>query len=118
MKLLLVSQDLMIGSRVEGAARQHGLSTVTVGNQATAIEAAGDEACCVVLIDLRLPGLDIAAFVEAVRSHRESALPMVACGPHVHEASLAAAREAGCDAVVTRGQLDRDATHILGSLLV
>jgi hypothetical protein len=30
----------------------------------------------------------------------------MACAPHVHEQSLAAAVAAGCDAVITRGQFE------------
>jgi len=117
MKLLLLTNDLMIGARAEGAARQLELTTVTVSNPAAVLAAVGDDDCRVLLIDLRLPGLDLGAFVQAVRHSRPKHLPIVACGPHVHEAKLAAAREAGCDAVVTRGQFDREAEAIFGRLL-
>jgi len=113
MNLLLLSQDLMISARVTGAARQHGLRVITVTDHNNAIVAAADENSRILLVDLRLPGLNIGALVGAVRDCREEHLPIVACGPHVHEARLAAAREAGCDAVVTRGQFDREAEAIL-----
>ena len=115
-KLVLVSGDLMLGARVEGAARQCGLTMVTAAGHAQAIAASADE-CRVVLIDLRTPGLDIAELVNALRRQtalrqQTACLSIVACGPHVHEQRLDEARRAGCDLVVTRGQLDREAEAI------
>ena len=117
MKLLLLSNDLMIGSCVEGAARQHGLTMQTVRDQQAAVDFASEADSRVLIVDLRVPGLDVDALVKAVRDGRELHLPIVACAPHVHEAKLAAAREAGCDAVITRGQLDREVGEIVGRLL-
>ncbi len=113
MKLLLLSNDLMIGSCVEGAARQHELTMVTVRDQQAAIDAASEGDCRALIVDLRLPGLNIGDLVESVKEH----LPVVACAPHVHETRLAAAREAGCDVVLTRGQLDRELGAVLEKLL-
>ncbi len=113
MKLLLLSNDLMIGSCVEGAARQHGLTMVTVRDQQSAVDAASVGDCRVLIVDLRLPGLSVGDLVESVKEH----LTIVACAPHVHEERLAAARDAGCDAVVTRGQLDRGLGELLEKLL-
>jgi len=113
-KLLLVSGDLMLGARVEGAARQCGLTMVTAAGHAQAIAASADE-CRAVLIDLRTPGLDVAELVNALRlqtARLAARLCIVACGPHVHEQRLDEARRAGCDLVVTRGQLDREADAI------
>ncbi len=121
MKLVLLSGDLMLGACVEGAARKHGLSVVTVGNLETAITATADPECRILMIDLRLPNLQIVDLVTAVRQasdHSKSpSVSIIACGPHVHEAKLAEARQAGCDAVVTRGQFDRDAQALLERLL-
>jgi hypothetical protein len=50
-------------------------------------------------------------------SEQNSPLAILAYGPHVHEDRLAAARAAGCDAVVSRGQLDREADSLLATLL-
>ncbi len=114
MKLVLLSQDLMIGSRVERAAQQCGLAVETVGTTAAAVEAVSQPESRLLLIDLRLPGLDVQ---ELANSVSETEVPIVACAPHVHEARLTAAREAGCDAVITRGQLDRELESVLASLL-
>ena len=117
MKLVLLSQDLMIGSHLSGTAKTLGLDMVTVSNQNRAVEIICDADCKLLFVDLRLPGLKIDHLVRDVTEICSEHVPIVACGPHVHEAKLAAAREAGCDAVVTRGQFDRDAGPILGNLL-
>lgn len=114
-KLVLVSGDLMVAARVEGAARKCGVSLATVAGHAPAIAAGGDD-WRVALIDLRSPGLDLSALVAELRQ-----LPrpptIIAFGPHVHEQRLEEARRAGCDMVISRGQLDRDAEAILAQYL-
>ncbi|MCA9230437.1 MAG: hypothetical protein KDA57_07290 [Planctomycetales bacterium] len=114
MKLILLSRDLMLASRTEGVARQKGIAMVQAANQIDAISAIADENCQLLVVDLQLPGLDIEALVIQARQSSKSSLRIVACGPHVHEQRLDTARAAGCDRVVTRGQFDREAAHILG----
>jgi len=116
MQLVLLSNDLMIGARLEGVARQQGMTIVTVGDQHAAVDAASEAGCQLLIVDLGLPGLNVVALVEAVREGRAQHLPIIACAPHVHETKLAAAHEAGCDEVVTRGQLDRKAEEIVRRL--
>jgi DNA-binding NarL/FixJ family response regulator len=106
-KLVLVSGDLMVASRIEGAARKCGLNMSTAVGHAVA---EGD--CRVVLVDLRTPGLELPTLIANVRQLAPQPA-VVAFGPHVHEESLAQARNAGCDLVVSRGQLERDAESIL-----
>ena len=113
MKLVLLSRDLMLTSRVDGVANQKGYTISHVADSASAISAVADDDCQLLLVDLQLPGLDILTLVEQVRGTKGSEVRIVACGPHVHENRLAAARQAGCDLVVTRGQFDREADTIL-----
>jgi len=113
MKLVLLSRDLMLTSRVDGVANQKQYSTSHAADQASAISAASDDDCQLLFVDLQLPGLDVATLVSRVRESRGRKVRIVACGPHVHEHRLAAARQAGCDQVVTRGQFDREADAIL-----
>jgi len=117
MPILLLSQDLMLVSRVAGIARELECDSTTAANVAQAISFCQQEACQVLVVDLKQPGLDVAALVNAVREKSSAAVPIVACAPHVHESRLEAAREAGCDKVVTRGQFDRDAAKIIGQLV-
>ncbi len=77
------------------------------GDARAAIAAAGDPEVRLAAVDLRAPGLDVATLVAGLRSARSAPIHVLAGGPHVHEASLAAARAAGCDEVVTRGEFER-----------
>lgn len=115
LKLVLVSGDLVLAARLEGAAQKCGLTLASALGHDAAVAACGAD-CRLALIDLRSPGLDVAALVEDLRRQASHAA-IVACGPHVHEQSLEAARQAGCDLVVTRGQLQRDAEAILQQFL-
>lgn len=117
MKLILLSGDLMISSLVAGAVREHSLDVLTVGSQTAAAEAAKAEDVGIIVVDLRTAGLDIQALAEAIRSESEHPPRILAFGPHVHEDRLAAASDAQCDAVVTRGQFDREASQLIGRLL-
>ena len=54
-----------------------------------------------------LAGDDLEALVKALRGHAPFA-KILAFGPHVDEQRLDKARAAGCDKVLTRGQLVRD----------
>jgi hypothetical protein len=56
-----------------------------------------------VVLDLSIPEVDVSALVSTVRKHADAA-KVVAFGPHVHADKLDAARLAGCDEVVSRGQ--------------
>lgn len=113
MNVVLLSRDLMLQSRLGSAARNVGLEYVTASNSAKAIELAGDEACCGVLVDLKETALNLAELVTNLRSERGEGFFVAACGPHVQEASLNAARDADCSIVATRGQFERDAESIL-----
>ncbi len=113
MNAVLLSRDLMLQSRAEGAARKVGLTLRNANDATVALETVRDEICRGIVIDLRLPQLDIGTLVFQLRSARPADFFIAACGPHVHETSLNAARDAGCDLVATRGQFDRDAEEIL-----
>ncbi len=113
MNLVFLGRDLMLSSRVEGAARNLGFSVCHVVDVAGAITALSNDACRLFFVDLQLPGLDIATLVKEAREIKGTEVRIIACGPHVHEQRLNEARQAGCDRVVTRGQFDRDANSIL-----
>jgi DNA-binding response OmpR family regulator len=114
MTVVLLSSDLTVVSRVEGAALGAGKKVRAVSNAAQAVEAIKAENAGLVIVDLAAPALDIAALIEQLRSGDAAATRVVAFGPHVHEARLAAALEAGCDEVVSRGQFFSQLDRILG----
>ena len=64
------------------------------------------------LVDLTLERLNLSAAVSAIKSGAPAAR-VVAYGPHVDEAALADATEAGCDLVLTRGQFNQQYATLL-----
>ena len=68
-----------------------------------------------IAIDLTAPISDISGLVEALREKKPSA-KIIAFGPHVHEAKLEAATQAGCDQVMPRGAFHKQIDAILASL--
>jgi DNA-binding response OmpR family regulator len=116
MNCLLLSADLMISSQASGAARQAGVALSSVANPAAFLERAKAEQPRAVIIDLGLPGLDIADVVSQLRSGATSPLTIVSFGQHVYEAQLDAAKAAGCDMVLTRGQFHAQGGRLLASI--
>jgi len=112
MNIVLLSRDLMLTSRLEGAARQLDVELMIAADGAAAVALCVERSSRLLIVDLRLPGLDVAELISQLQQQKER-LPLLACGPHVHEMRLAEARRAGCDLVVTRGQLDREAENLL-----
>jgi DNA-binding NarL/FixJ family response regulator len=70
---------------------------------AQAVHNCGLENPQLVIIDLATAELDVKKLIESLQLN-DSVPRVVAFGPHVHEEKLAAAREAGCDDVISRGQ--------------
>lgn len=108
-RLLLVSPDLMVSSRVAGLAARCGATADTIRDLDAVPPAA---AYRLVILDLQgLPG-DAGALVEQARERLAALGPrpgvgpaVIACGPHVAVDRLEAARAAGADQVVSRGEL-------------
>ena len=110
MRALYVTSDLFFSSRVGSLARDRGISVEVVPPVVAAERISAD--LRLVLVDLTQRSLDVAALVEAVREKASSA-KIIAYGPHVDEAALAAARDAGCDEVLPRSQFDQQIVSIL-----
>ncbi|MBC7854803.1 MAG: hypothetical protein IAF94_15330 [Pirellulaceae bacterium] len=115
MKVVFLCPNLMFASRVSGAA-----STLKIPLQVLASH--GDLAAKLsadtrlVIIDLSQNGLELPSIVSQVRSISPAAR-IVAFGSHVDEAALAAARAAGCDAVMPNSQFDRTYVELLRSVM-
>jgi CheY-like chemotaxis protein len=104
MAVVLLSSDLAVLSRVEGAATRLGQSVRSAYGESQAVDFCKTEIASTLIVDLSMPSLDLTALVSQLNSNKSSGTRIVAFGPHVHEERLAAAREAGCDLVVSRGQ--------------
>ena len=111
MHVLLLCGDLMTASQIEGAVRAIG-GEISVAT-AAASGVGGESPIDVVVLDLSTTS-DIAATVAEFRE-RSPAPRIIAFGPHVHAAKLAAAKEAGCDQVLSRGQFLPNVAQVLGS---
>jgi CheY-like chemotaxis protein len=110
MSAVLLTTDLACLSAVTGTAKARGYSVVAAMSPAALLEKA--PGCRLVLLDLASPGVDPSALMPRLQK-LTPAPAVVAFGPHVHEKNLAAAKEAGCDEVLTRGQFHRDLPEVL-----
>jgi DNA-binding response OmpR family regulator len=116
---VFLTSDLMISSTVTGAADRAGVELRVVGSVDTAIEkcqssdSGAPAGVNLVIVDLSLPGLRLEELVEAIEAGSATRPKIVAFGPHVHALRLDAARQAGCDEVMSRGQFHTAAEDVL-----
>lgn len=115
MSVLLLTTDLSCSSQVSGAAARLGVPLGTVMNPAQLMNRAAESSPAVVILDLNTPLLDCRELVPQLKALSSPPSTIIAFGPHVHEARLAAAREAGCDRVLARGQFYAQVEQILAA---
>jgi DNA-binding NarL/FixJ family response regulator len=108
---ILLSNELMLSSQVLGAARAIGLPVVLAASGSVLAEQLSAD-CRLVMVELTLPGVDVAEVVRLRNEHAPRAA-IVAFGPHVDEVTLAAAQAAGADYVLSRGQFHRQYAELL-----
>jgi DNA-binding response OmpR family regulator len=112
MTVLLVTADLMTSSRISGLAHSLGVKL----NVADSVDGVCANATASVpklaILDLASPLVDVSTLVPRLRALSPSP-HIIAFGPHVHDEKLAAARTAGCDEVLTRGQFHAQTAEIL-----
>lgn len=111
--VLFLSSDLMFSSRVLGAAKQLGVDLQLVPNP-TDLSTRLTSGCKLLMIDLAQPQLDVSVAITALRQAAPGA-KSVAFGSHVDTASLAAAKDAGCDVVMSRSQFQNQYLDLLRS---
>ena len=104
----------MFSSRVVSAAKAQGVEISLVADQAALSDKITAD-CRLALIDLSLDRLNLPAAVVAIRAGAPAA-QVIAYGPHVDEAALADAKEAGCNQVLTRGQFHKQYAELLASV--
>jgi hypothetical protein len=103
MAIALLSGDLAVISRVDGAAKARGKWVVSAGNVERLLATPADQELDAAIVDLSGSATDLQLLVHELKK-RSPAPRIIAFGPHVHEERLAAAREVGCDQVLSRGQ--------------
>jgi len=128
----LISKDLMFSSQILSAAAASRIPLRQVPDAAsirglfgepepnaaaTRAEASADGATgYFVIIDLGSPGMEVTNEMRCLQGFDPAPDRVAAFGPHVHAGKLAAATAAGCDPVLSRGQLNRELSHLLAHL--
>ncbi|OWK43422.1 response regulator [Fimbriiglobus ruber] len=101
---LMVCDDLIFTSKVTTTARAAGLVVTQARSAEAALRAAGNTVPTCVIVDIHNPGLDLPAFLTALRAVCPVPPRVIAYGSHVDTDALKAARRAGCDRVMPRSQ--------------
>ena len=109
---LYLTGDLFFSSRVVSAGAAASVVVEVIGSAEAARDRAAAGDVGLLIIDLTMPGCRPGDVLKAWNS-LASPPPVIAYGPHVAELQLQAAREAGCTAVLTRGQFDRQIREVL-----
>jgi CheY-like chemotaxis protein len=112
MSVIFFSTDLVFSSRLAAAADRQGIALVTVSSIDAALARLADGAVALAILDLSVSGLRPDDAVRRLREAQKN-LALVAYAPHVHEERLQAARDAGCDLVLSRGGFDRQIDDLL-----
>jgi DNA-binding response OmpR family regulator len=102
--VVLLTGDITVISRVEGTAKMWNIPVRAFSSAAQAVLSCSQESPQLLIIDLATTELDVKKLIEALPQLNACVPRVVAFGPHVHEEKLVAAREAGCDEVISRGQ--------------
>ena len=117
MRGVFLTTDLMFFSRVVAVAAENKWDLLALSTMEEAVYRAGEKPASLVLIDLTTRDLDLPALLADLKALDPPPQAFVAFGPHVHKSQLNAAREAGCDEVLTRGQFDSQMAEVLGRYL-
>jgi CheY-like chemotaxis protein len=110
---LLLSRDLIFTSKVTGTARELGHRVLVAGNTALASAMIAQWKPLVVFVDLSAGELVAVPALLAYRSAAGPDTPFVAFGSHVDTASLASARDAGCDPVLPRSRFSAELPDLI-----
>jgi DNA-binding NarL/FixJ family response regulator len=110
--VLFIGNDLMFQSKISSACRQSGMSLGVIRNPKDLGGASISGAPRLIVVDLGLANLDLA---EVLASGRQiwPTTKWLGYGAHVQAERLDVATELGLDAVLTRGQFDRDMVRVL-----
>ncbi len=112
MSILLLTSDLMVSSKVAAAAQRVSRKVDTALSVEALLEKAAANPPAGVILDLGIADLDLPTLVAQLRGGPQPPT-IIAFAPHVHAALLDAAREAGCDQVLTRGDFHRRMDEVL-----
>jgi DNA-binding response OmpR family regulator len=106
-KILFVSSDVFFWARVQGVAKSMGVHAVRVGDEAAMDAAFQEGGVSRVIVDLGSRAVNALAWAQRWKAV-SPAPQLIAFGSHVDDAGLAAAREAGFDAVMPNSRFNRE----------
>lgn len=110
---MILTQDLMMSSSVSAAARQKGLEFKSATNLDRVEKLLGQGSVETLLIDLQMPGFELAKLMTQIDAANIPRPRMIAYAQHVNVDLLSAARKAGIEEVLTRGQLHGNLENLL-----
>ena len=114
MKILAAIHDLMFSSKVNAAARGKAISWLPRGTPVA--EHVAKEKPDVLLIDLASPALNAIEAVRTIKSAPETRdVVVIGYVDHTREDLIAAARDAGADHVMSKGEFARRLPELLES---
>jgi AmiR/NasT family two-component response regulator len=111
MKILAAIHDLMFSSKVTANARGKPISWLPRGTKVAEHVAATRPD--VLLIDLASPQLDAVNAIREIKSGECKATTVIAYVDHTREDLIEAARAAGCDQVLSKGEFARRLPELL-----
>lgn len=117
MSIIYLTNDLMFSSRVSAAAHAAATDMHVTGDVSELPALLPGGAVRLVILDLNLPSLDLAAVLPSIREAAPDVV-VIAYGPHVHEQKLAAARAAGCNQVLSKGEFNASASELIARYAV
>ena len=110
-RVLLACGDLFFSTQLRSAAQAAGAQVDLELSADRVLPRAATGDYTHLVLDVELPHLDVSAIVQSLPAeHRPR---VIAFGPHMQTARLEAAREAGCDLVLSRGQISSTFTSHL-----
>ncbi len=108
-RIVLITNDLMAASQIEGQARMAGFSVISRSTSAKALEYVAKEPVTAMVAELLQEGLDIAALVA-------TGIPVFVYASHVRDVELQAAGQAGA-IPLSRGQAASQLGQLLNRLI-
>ena len=115
MKVLAAIHDLMFSSKVNAAAKGKALAWLPRGTRV--VDQVAKDKPDVLLIDLAAPALDSVNAVAALKGDPATKdVTVIGYADHTREDLIDAARKAGCDRVMSKGEFARRLPEILDGI--
>jgi len=106
---LVLCKDLLISSQLHGGIQRAGRKGRTCLSQEVCLQQLQAADIRYVILDLDFPGLDLAGLKAATPENCR----LIAFAPHVQVEMMEMAEAAGCDFVLTRGQVTSQLDQLL-----